>query len=162
MIIGQVGNGKSTFADKLGKKLQIEVFHLDLYMDNVVGRDRSGKTDKDKVKSYIQEISQKESWIIDGNAFTKDKDIRIKNADVIYLFDSGRIVSFLKYLRRYIVVRVFERKQIGGSHQKLNLKYYIPYIFLKLPRRLKDAIAIATRHNKKIIYIKRFRDVPEI
>lgn len=130
MIIGQVGNGKSTFADKLGKKLEIEVFHLDLYMDNVVGRNAAGNTDRDKVKKYIQEISQKENWIIDGNAFTKDKDIRIKNADVIYLFDSGRVISFLKLLRRYVSVRIFDRRQIGGTHKKLNLKYYIPYFFL--------------------------------
>ncbi|MGI9165227.1 MAG: AAA family ATPase, partial [Pyrinomonadaceae bacterium] len=63
LVIGSGGAGKSTFALRLSAILNMEVIHLDsLYWT-------SGWVEmpKDRWRAVVEELLQRDSWIIDGN-----------------------------------------------------------------------------------------------
>ncbi len=156
MIFGDSAGGKSTFAEKLGKVLNIEVFHLDMLMGQL------GKENKDKILKTIKNIIGKESWIIEGNAFTKDKTMRIEAADCIYIFHNNRIKAFSNHLKRYLKIKFGIEIRSGSNNTKLNLKYFIPYIFVDFPKRKQNAINFAEGLKKKIVFINNFKEADKI
>lgn len=82
IVIGCPGAGKSTFSRKLQRVTQIKLFHLDALYWN---KDCSHITREELVKKQ-KEIFKLDSYIIDGN-FNSTLEMRIKEADVVFLFD---------------------------------------------------------------------------
>jgi adenylate kinase family enzyme len=153
VIIGDAATGKSTFAARLGSILNLSVIHLDELMFEI------GKKDKKAITEGIKSEVDKKSWIIEGNAFTKDPDYRIKNADKIYVFDFHRVRSFFNHLKRSTRIKLGLEKPKGGNTGYLNLKYYVPYIFTKFPKRKYSAVELARAHGKKIIVFRSRKEV---
>lgn len=73
IIIGWSGSGKSTFAQRLGKKLNIEVIHL----DKIYHLPGWQQMDSDKFREIVSDLVKKEEWIIDGH-YGKTMDLRIE------------------------------------------------------------------------------------
>lgn len=82
IIIGCPGSGKSTFAKKLNKILNIPVIHLDLIWN------KSDKTTitREEFDEKLSEIFNMESWIIDGN-YQRTIEKRVENCDTVFLLD---------------------------------------------------------------------------
>lgn len=82
VVIGCPGAGKSTFSRKLHEVTKIELFHLDaIYWK----KDCSHITREELIEKQ-KEIFKKDTFIIDGN-FKSTLELRIKEADVVFLFD---------------------------------------------------------------------------
>lgn len=81
-IIGCAGSGKTTLSKKLGTLLGIPVAHLDslYWKPGWVG------TDKPVWEAQVRELSEEDSWILDGN-FGSTLDIRIRKADTVVYLD---------------------------------------------------------------------------
>ena len=62
-IIGNTGSGKSTLAEKLGKILNIPVYHL----DSIYWKPGWLKEDTDALTEQVRRITETEEWIIEGN-----------------------------------------------------------------------------------------------
>lgn len=148
MIIGDSASGKSSFALKLGDRLAIPVFHIDK-INEKFGRDNSLEIQKE-----IIELTEKPDWIFDGNGLTKDRDERIKKCDLLIVFDCNPFITLFRQIVRYLKIKIGKEKRLGSDHIKLNLQYFIPYIFLKFPKRKKEAIELAKSLKKKIILVK--------
>ena len=148
MIFGDVSTGKSTFAQQLSKKLSLPVIHLDEIMKQI------GREDRENVGKKNKSLVDKKNWVMDGNAFTKDKEYRIRQADQIIVFDASPWDTFAKHLMRWSRIRLGLTKAVGGHDDGLNLVYYVPYIFFKFPERKKAAILLAESLGKKVIIIK--------
>ncbi|MFB7141940.1 DNA topology modulation protein [Gottfriedia sp. NPDC056225] len=119
VIIGSGGAGKSTFARQLGKKLSINVFHLDslLWKPNweVVP-----KMDQIKIQN---ELVKKEEWIIDGN-YGGTMDLRINAADTIIFLDMPRLVCIYRALKRFIQYKNKTRPDMReGCEEKFDLQF---------------------------------------
>ncbi|QKE72377.1 DNA topology modulation protein [Arthrobacter citreus] len=119
VIIGSGGAGKSTFARQLGKKLSINVFHLDslLWKPNweVVP-----KMDQIKIQN---ELIKKEEWIIDGN-YGGTMDLRISAADTIIFLDMPRLVCIYRALKRFIQYKNKTRPDMReGCEEKFDLQF---------------------------------------
>lgn len=147
MIFGDTASGKSTFAKKLGTKLGIPSISLDQVMDTV-GRDR-----RKDITDKIAQITKQPDWILEGNAFTKDKEARIKAADKVIVFKSSPWVTFLRHLVRHIKVYLGIESRAGSDDPRLNLKYFIPYIFVKFSPRRESAFALVKSMRKEITVI---------
>lgn len=82
LVIGSPGSGKSYFSRKLKELLNIPVYHMDLYYwhENWVS------TPNDKFDELINEILNKDSWILDGN-YNRTLENRVKKAQVVYFLD---------------------------------------------------------------------------
>lgn len=96
LIIGGPGSGKTTFANKLGLKLDITVFSLDDYF----WTDDWAKIDEDKRVEKLLEISNFDSWIIEGNYLLL---LEILNfPDSIIFFDVSFFRSFFWIVKRFL------------------------------------------------------------
>ena len=112
MIFGRPGSGKSTFALKLGKMLNLPVEHLDRYffIENWVERDYSDFL-------QIQEnLLKKESWIIDGNS-CRSLEKRFSKADVALYFHMSRFLCLWRIFKRLFVKREILDRAEGCSEQ---------------------------------------------
>ncbi|PEJ59163.1 topology modulation protein [Bacillus sp. AFS002410] len=120
VIIGSGGEGKSTFARQLGKKLNINVFHLDslLWKPNW---EIVPKVEQIKIQS---ELVKKEEWIIDGN-YGGTMDLRINAADTIIFLDIPRLVCIYRALKRFIQYKNITRPDMReGCEEKFDLQFF--------------------------------------
>lgn len=93
-IIGLPGSGKSTFALKLGKVLNIPVHHLDKHMF-----DGKKKRDKAEFLKIKESLLQTEAWIIEGCSFsTLEK--RFAHADTVIYFRFSRMLCLWRIFKR--------------------------------------------------------------
>jgi adenylate kinase family enzyme len=96
-IIGLSGSGKSTFANKLGKKLSRSVIHLDKEFWTNTWEERFKNFEDWKQFQY--ELVKQDSWIIDGD-YSKSRYIRLDRADTIIFFDIPKWLCLWRAFRR--------------------------------------------------------------
>lgn len=153
MIFGDAASGKSSFAEKLAEIEDLPVVHLDKVMDSI------GRTARRDIGEYIKDIASQSDWIIEGNAFTKDADYRIKQADIIYVFDFNRFATLANHTRRYMKLRARREIRKGSESSDLNLRYFIPYIIFKFPPRKKRALQLARSQGSDVVVFRRYREI---
>lgn len=95
LVIGCSGSGKSTFAKMLGRKLDIEVFHLDQYFHKP---DWEPREESEFIKS-VKEITSKEEWIIDGT-YSRTLRERVLKADAIFFYDYSKYFCIYRVIKR--------------------------------------------------------------
>ena len=89
LVVGCVGSGKSTYAKKLGKKLNIPVYGIDeIVHDDVKGIRRS----LDEQKRLINEVDSNDKWIIEG-ALREELYFLLDMADQIIMIDLERTAN---------------------------------------------------------------------
>ncbi|CEG22983.1 topology modulation protein [Planococcus massiliensis] len=118
-IIGSGGSGKSTFARKLGDKLQLPVYHLDaiLWKPNWTAVSRSQQ------EAIQLQLVNKEEWIIDGN-YNGTLDLRLEAADCIIFMDMPRNLCIYRILKRNFLYRNTQRPDMAtGCQERFDLKF---------------------------------------
>jgi adenylate kinase family enzyme len=148
MIFGDVASGKSTFADRLGVIIGAPVTHLDIAMRDL------GREQKGAIREFIAEVAAKENWVIDGNAFTKDKHVRIAAADNIIVFRFSRLGTLWHWQQRYWRTKFGKGQADFGHSERLKLTYYLPYILVHFPKRREEAIARVREAGKPLVIFR--------
>ncbi len=82
LIIGCPGSGKSTFARKLHKQVEIPLYHL----DNLFWNADKTTVSSEVFKNRLDNILQQPSWIIDGN-YLSTMEYRMQYCDTIFFLD---------------------------------------------------------------------------
>ena len=95
MIIGRPGSGKSTFAIKLQKILNIPLFHLDKYFFSTHWKPR----DYQEFLLMQQQLVDKPQWIIDGNS-SKSFEMRYAQADLCLYFNFPKWLCYWRVFKR--------------------------------------------------------------
>ncbi len=95
LVIGSPGAGKSTFALKLSKRINLPVIHLDKEFWNPGWIE----TPADQWRAKVRELVEPDKWII-GGSYDSSLDIRLPRADT---------VIFMGFPRRLCLWRVFKR-----------------------------------------------------
>jgi hypothetical protein len=150
MIFGDTASGKSTFAENLGELTGTPVVHLDQIMDSI------GRDDSISIGEVIHEEADKDAWIIEGNAFTKDPTYRIERSELVFAFDFSPVRAMTGHILRYGRIKSGLEQRKGSEDDKLNLSYFVPYIFQNYPPRKRSAIAHAESLDKEtVIFNKR-------
>lgn len=118
-LIGSGGSGKSTLARELGRKLNIEVFHLDA----LLWKPNWQPTSKEEQRKIQMELVKKEEWIIDGN-YNGTMDIRFREADTVIFLDFSRVLCTYRALKRMIQYRNRRRPDMAeGVKEKFDLNF---------------------------------------
>lgn len=96
-IVGSGGAGKSTLARALGKKLGIEVIHLDVlyWQKGWVPTPTANWIDIQK------ELVQRSCWIVDGN-YGSTMDLRLEAAETIIFLDIERRLCLRRAIQRQL------------------------------------------------------------
>lgn len=85
-IIGGPGSGKSFLADDLSKQFDIPHYDLDDLQWDTVANDYGTKREPQERDALLNQILQKDDWIIEGVYFAWCKQC-FEDADRIYLLD---------------------------------------------------------------------------
>lgn len=117
MIFGIPGSGKSTFATKLSSLLNIPAFHLDkyFYVENWQERNTA------EFLQIQQELVEKESWIIDGNALRSLK-MRFSQADTALYFKFNRLVCLWRVFKRLFFKNTQIADRADGCIEKVHMR----------------------------------------
>lgn len=153
MVIGNISAGKSTFAKRLNQLTKIEVTHL----DEKFFKPNCEVLPKEEWIEYIQDIIQKEEWIIDGN-YPNTLNIRADRADSIFLIDPPRIECYINLIKRNFIKKnntLQNHKQRCG---KFDLKT-IKRIWKFKSKRSKYYSDIFAMSNKNIYHFKSLSEV---
>ena len=119
VIVGASASGKSTFARKLGKKIDQPVTHIDAVMW-LPGWEYIGD---EKTVSFIKDLVQKESWILEGYIEKEARVDLFKQADSILYLDYPGWLSAWRYIKRWFKHRKSPRPELPGSPEKFSFKF---------------------------------------
>ena len=82
IVIGCPGSGKTTFAEKLQKKLDLPLY----YLDAIWHKPDKTHIPREEFDARLAEILATDAWIIDGN-YGRTLECRIAACDTVFLFD---------------------------------------------------------------------------
>ncbi|HXG67078.1 MAG TPA: DNA topology modulation protein [Blastocatellia bacterium] len=146
LVIGSGGAGKSTFAARLGRLLNIEVIHLDALFWNPGWVE----TPREEWASVVEELVKGDSWILDGN-YGGTLDLRLAACDTVIFLDIPRRVCLWRVLKRTIRHRKGSRPDMGkGCPERLDwqfLKWVWSYPKERRPVILKKLEACSQSKN---------------
>jgi len=82
IVIGCSGSGKSHFSNELSKRTNLPIYHLDMlyWKPNWVS------TPREEFKKIINDVMDKDEWIIDGN-YNGTLEDRFRRAELVYFLD---------------------------------------------------------------------------
>lgn len=109
-LIGPPGSGKSTFAVRLSKLLDIPIYHLDRHRFEPGGK----KRDYQEFLSLQKALVDKESWIIEGCSFSTF-EMRVARADTLIYFHFSCLVCYWRIFKR-----LFNYKKVYGGLRVFN------------------------------------------
>lgn len=98
IITGNGGTGKSTLADKLGKKLNLPVTHLDTI---TFGRNWV-RLDENEHKQKLTEILSGGKWIVEGWSYQSTMKTRMDVSEIIIYLAYPAWFSYLNALKRHL------------------------------------------------------------
>ena len=156
IVIGISGAGKSTFALELAKKTAIPLYHLDL----IHWQPGWIPLEKSKWRATQQNIIQQDRWIIDGN-YGGTLELRMQNADTIFVFDFHSLIALWGALRRTWTYRGKTRPDLNPlCSEKFDLSFY-KYIleFNRKHRTIIDQALEKYSKNKNVIHFKNRKEV---
>jgi adenylate kinase family enzyme len=131
-ITGAGGSGKTTLANILSNKLNIEVYHRDRisWMENWQIRPENEQNE------IVRGITEKDSWIFEGNMFTASKsDGRFYKCDTIIFININRFICLYRTIIRYIKNRKNKRPDLADGCEEDYSIEFIKYVLYDFPKK---------------------------
>lgn len=161
MVLGvSSGVGKSTFAQQLGEKLEIDVYHLDRFYWEPGWKEATMNDFRLRQKQVVK----KASWIIEGN-YSNTYDIRAAAADtILYLELPLRVCLYRVMKRRWEFRGGRNRPDIGeGCEEKLDWDFikFIITTYRKRKKKMQERFLNFQKvgQEKRVIQLKSKRDI---
>ncbi len=126
VVLGVSASGKSTFARALAIKTQLPLIH----MDAIMWKPNWEYAGDEETVRRIKEVSEQDSWIIEGYI---DKTVRVdlfNKADAILYLDYPGWLSAWRYIKRCFKHRTNPRPELPGSPEKFNFNF-LKIVFTK-------------------------------
>lgn len=133
MIFGIPGSGKSTFALKLSRLLNLPLFHLDKYFFISGWEERNYEEFLQIQKGFVDQ----DSWVIDGNS-TRSFEMRFSKADTVIYFRLNRILCLWRIFKRLIHKHPHISDRAEGCTENISFRL-IKYLW-GFPQRVKLSI----------------------
>ena len=157
VVIGSAGAGKSTFAQKLGSILKINVIHLDRYFWQPQWKEKP----RDTRIEIQQHLVQNERWIIEGT-YLSSSDSRLNAADTIIFLDMPRLLCLWRvFRRRFEYARKARPDLAEGSPEQLSIPYILKV--LVFPYRGRKTLLQKFRYfaPEKIVWLHSEKEVSD-
>jgi adenylate kinase family enzyme len=141
LVIGSGGAGKSTFAARLSRVLDVEVIHLDV----LYWKPGWIETPKPQWREKVAALVKRDTWIIDGN-YSDTFDIRFAACDTVIFLDVARRVCLWRVLKRRLLYRSGGRPDMAaGCNERFDLQFLL-WIW-SYPRRTRPKVLQRVREN---------------
>ncbi|MDF2939020.1 MAG: topology modulation protein [Paenibacillaceae bacterium] len=150
ILIGSGGSGKSTLAQQLEKELSLPLYHLDAYY----WKPGWTQTPNEEWDAFLEELVQKEAWILDGN-YSRTLEIRMKRADTIILLDYSRWITVYRVIKRRIMYRGKTRPDLNKDcPESLDLQF-LKWVWSFRKTRIPGIMKQLAKHpNKNLVILK--------
>jgi adenylate kinase family enzyme len=103
LVTGNAGSGKSTLGKKLSQKLDLPLYGL----DRVVWKENWIPTPREERQRLIKEITDKESWLIEGVS-----KLALDEAEEIYFLDIPTYRCIFNIVKRFVKNGFGTRKEL--------------------------------------------------
>lgn len=159
MIFGCPGSGKSTFALKLSKQLNIPLHHLDYYFFTANWVERNYQD----FLGIQQTLVNNKSWIIDGNA-TRSLEMRFAQADIVLYFNLPKLTCYIRVFQRFFYKNHEIKDRPQGCNERIGLKLIrymwnfetrVKYIIKILREKYPDVLFTEICSDNDLIIIER-------
>jgi len=152
-IIGSPGAGKTTFANIMGRKLNIPVYHNDRIFWKENWRERPANEQIETTKK----IAANDKWIYEGNRFDHCQiDGRFNRCDTIIFLSVNRFTCLYRFIRRYHTYKGTVRPDIAdGCIEKIDINI-VKYILFEYPKKnslRQELVTEAMTANKRVIIL---------
>ena len=158
-IIGCSGTGKTYLATSLAKKYNIPHFDLDDLQWDKNAATYGVKNPVEKRNSLLQQLLQRESWIIEGVYYAWVQE-SFEKADVIYVLDIPKYI----YKSR-IIVRFIKRKlrlEQGKKETIRSLCNLLKWTNTFQNKNLKEIKEILENYKDKVVWITSTQEVDKL
>jgi adenylate kinase family enzyme len=158
LIIGSGGAGKSTLAPRLGKKMGIEVVHLDQLFWNPGWV----PTAKDEWREIVGQALEKDSWIMDGN-FGGTLEMRIQACDTIIFLDMPRYICLYRIVKRWVMYNRDTRPDMAeGCEERFDWEFFMwVWNYPKRSKPEKELVMERYGDEKTIIRLRSNREIED-
>jgi len=158
LVIGSGGSGKSTFSTRLGALLHLEVHHL----DKLFWHPGWVETSRDEWLKVVTELSDRHSWIMDGN-YSGTLEVRIQKCDTVIFLDLSRWLCLWRIIMRVLRFRDGTRPDMAeGCRERFDAEF-IAWVW-NYPRRSKPKVVrLLAEHSegKKIVWLRSRAEVKQ-
>ncbi len=152
LITGNAGSGKSSFGKKLSEKLSLPLHGL----DKIVWEEGWKKTPRDKKEKLIKEITDKDSWIIEGVSKKA-----LEKADKVYFLDISTPRCIFNIIKRFLKNGLSTRDDLPK-----NCPEYIGFIkaikVVFIYNKLTKPWLNSELNNRKTIHIKSYSELSKL
>jgi adenylate kinase family enzyme len=156
VVIGSGGSGKSTFARRLGSRLDLPVIHLDAEHWGAGW----AEPPKDVWRRRVEELVAGDAWIIDGN-YSGTLDVRLAACDTVIFLDLPRTVCAWRIIKRVFQYRDGRRPDMAeGCRERFDFAFLLwvwnyprrsrPKIIELLERHSHDKTAVRLRSRREV------------
>ncbi|MEM8557749.1 MAG: DNA topology modulation protein [Bacteroidota bacterium] len=151
LVIGSGGAGKSTVATEMGERLGLPVVHL----DRLYWQPGWVETPKAEWKSVVQQLLQRETWVMDGN-YGGTLDARLAAADTVVFLDLPRWLCLWRVVKRRLQYRGRTRPDMtDGCPERLTgefIHWVWTYRAERRPQILQKLHAV--KHDKQVVILQ--------
>jgi len=154
-IIGSPGAGKSTLARRLGRKLKIQVVHLDrnFWLPDWKQKPRSVRI------GILQECVRKRQWIIEGT-YLDSSEPRLDAADIIIFLDIPFFICLYRIIKRHFKCQGRHRHDLKeGCPDKLTLTRILKVLIFPIRGRRTLNNKLYNYESKQIIRVRSAKEV---
>lgn len=158
-FIGPSSSGKSTLAEKLGKKLNYPVLHMD-QIAHVPGTDWQRCPIDETIQKHDAFICQ-DAWIVEGN-YGKMMPQRFSRADVVIFHEFNRLGCLWRYIRRTLRNDKSRAGRLEGGIERLKWSM-IRYILFEGPKKNKKYKKQLSQYpHLRVICISSFKETEKL
>jgi adenylate kinase family enzyme len=158
-IIGPSSSGKSTLAEKLGKKLNYPVLHMDK-IAHIPNTDWQRCPIEETVRKHDEFVKQS-NWIIEGN-YTKMIPQRFARADMVIFHKFNRFGCLWRYICRTLRNDKNRAGILDGGTERLKWSM-MKYILFDAPKRNKKYEKLLCGYSHLVVMcVRSFKDVEKL
>ncbi|MYL51382.1 topology modulation protein [Halobacillus litoralis] len=162
MVLGvSAGVGKSTFAKKLGEKLDIDVYHLDRFYWEPGWQEATLEDFSARQRAVVD----KDQWIMEGN-YRNTYEIRAEKADTIIYLELPLTTCFFRVLKRWWTHRGSTRPDLGeGCSERMEADFlkFIITTYRKRKKNMQERLLSFQEigREKRVIQLRSKEDIQE-
>lgn len=158
-IIGPSSSGKSTLADRLGKKFNYPVLHMDK-IAHIPHTDWKRRPIAETIQKHNTFIGQ-DTWIIEGN-YTQMMPQRFERADMVIFHKFNRFGCLWRYICRTLKNDKNRAGRLEGGIERLKWSM-MDYILFKAPKKIKKYEKLL-KHYPHLIVVRvySFKDIEKL
>ncbi|MFA5994154.1 MAG: AAA family ATPase [Parcubacteria group bacterium] len=154
LILGSCGAGKSTFAKRLHRSLDIPIIHLDQHY----WKPGWTRTESDEWQKKVTNLVKGDQWIMDGN-YRSSLDMRLPQVDTVILLDFSPPVCLYRLLKRRI--KADRADEIAGCQERISFELlkWVLWTFPRVNRKEIEKKLESSKKQKDIFILRSNKDV---